>query len=61
MTWYTGTPPKDGAYLVTVRWMGKVKVFVDYYNSTLGFMEFHDDVLAWTELPEPYGGKDDNI
>ena len=61
MTWHTGTPPDDGAYLVSVRWIDKVIVFVDYYNSTLGFMEFHDDVLAWAELPEPYGGKNDNI
>ena len=54
MIWHTGVPPEPGAYLVTVRWMGKMKIFVDYYHDVLGFMEFHDDVAAWAYLPEPY-------
>lgn len=52
--WHTLTPPEPGAYLVSVKWLGTVKVFVDYYNDILGFMEFHDNVIAWTYLPEPY-------
>lgn len=55
--WHTGEPPENGAYLVTVRWMGKVKVFVDYYWEPIGFSEFHDDVLAWAILPDPWKGE----
>lgn len=52
--WHTTAPPRPGEYLVSVKWMNKIKVFVDYYNETLGFMEFHDDVIAWAYLPEPF-------
>lgn len=52
--WHTTAPPRPDEYLVSVKWMGKIKVFVDYYNETLGFMEFHDDVIAWAYSPEPF-------
>ncbi len=54
--WYTGSPETDGFYLVTVQWMGRRLVFVDRYTEMLGFEEYHDDVLAWAYLPEPFRG-----
>lgn len=52
--WHITVPPRPGEYLVSVKWMDKIKVFVDYYNETLGFMEFRDNVIAWAHLPEPF-------
>ena len=55
--WHTGVPPKDGWYLVTVEWMGRRLVFTDRWEEPIGFVEHHDCVLAWQEVPEPYKGE----
>ncbi|MCR5006531.1 MAG: hypothetical protein K6A77_11580 [Clostridiales bacterium] len=49
---------REGRYLVTITWMGKRLVFTDYWIEPLGWDEWHDDVVAWAELPEPYRGEE---
>ena len=56
MTWYTGSPPENGEYLVTVRIRKRNIVQVDYWLEPIGFVDWHDDVLAWAYLPDPWGG-----
>lgn len=58
MDWHTGCPVREGRYLVTITWMGKRLVFTDYWIEPLGWDEWHDDVVAWAELPEPYRGEE---
>lgn len=52
-------PTKDGAYLVSGRWAsGKESVGDCDYSKEDGYFHtaWNFDVLAWRELPEPYGG-----
>lgn len=56
--WHTDEPPKDGWYLVTVRsYFNMWFVSVDRWEVPIGFVEWHDDVLAWAILPEPWKGE----
>lgn len=46
-------PTKGKRYLVTVRHNGNLIVDIDDY-FVYGWDDWHDAVIAWAELPEPY-------
>lgn len=50
------TPPKKGAYLVTVRHRGYTQTQIDLYNPCHALWERSNplDILAFRALPEPY-------
>lgn len=51
---YKEKAPEEGKrYFVTVKYKGKPIVDIDDYYS-YGFDDWHDAVIAWAELPEPY-------
>lgn len=56
MTWYTGSPPENALYLVAVSINKRIILSADYWEEPIGFVDWHDDVLAWAYLPEPWGG-----
>lgn len=55
--WHTEEPPRNGSYLVTVRINNRNIVSADYWIEPIGFVDWHDDVLAWAILPEPWKGE----
>lgn len=56
------TPPKKGAYLVTVRHRGYTQTEIDLYDPRRGPWERRNplDILAFRALPEPYEPEEEN-
>lgn len=52
---YPANEPKKGRYFVTVRYNGNLIVDIDDYFA-YGWDDWHDAVVAWAELPNPYKG-----
>ena len=51
---YKEKEPEEGKrYLVTVNFNNELLVDIDDYFS-YGWDDWHDAVVAWAELPEPY-------
>ena len=55
--WHTGEPPENALYLVAVSINKRIILSADYWEEPIGFVDWHDDVLAWAILPEPWKGE----
>ena len=49
-------PPKDGLYLITLKFGNKIGVSMGYVTKDFN----SDNLIAWAEKPEPYNPKENN-
>ena len=49
-------PPKEGLYLITIKFGNKKEVSMGYLTKEI----YSNTLIAWAEIPEPYEEEENN-